>query len=863
MERNLLIVFTILWILSLAGNFVLNEKARHSLNSAFEERRAFTKRIEDFQSFYNNLKNAEAGQRGYIITGNIDFLDSYNHALDRFHHHKQILQHEKKYDYAYIIEKIEELSLLKFFEMNLVLDLYAKQGSIEAQNKVKNAQEKNLMVELDKEISSIIEILDKNRTHQDEEIKRNFQRIYALNLYGKLLYIAFTIAFIGFLYHKMKKHKEVYEKLKTAQNDLKFTLEEARLGTWDWDVKTGKIEWSPFTKFLFGINDNKQLTIDSFFNRLLPEEREKISEKLYQVISEKENFSETYRIVLPSGTVRTITSRGRISVDSNNRPEKMIGICWDVTSLSHSYNLLQVSYGVSRVLNDADSITDALQKIIPILDRAFGWKLLVLWLYNEKESHLTCAEIIHEPEIELPYFKKSIENLAVNRADSIPTQVFASSRPVWFEDLGQEMRLIRSEAAKKENVKGALAIPVVDESRINGVLELFKFSPLVKDEIDQGILNLMTTIGIELGQFIKKREAYNNLRKMEEKYRQVIEISEEWIYEIDSNFIFTFSNHRVQKILGYGVHDVLGKDFISFVPLEEQAEVKKKCEYFLADKTGWKKWSFPWQAKNGIIHQLESNASPILDEQGELRGFRGTNRDITEFLKIEKTKDEFISVVSHELRTPLTSIHGALGLINATLTNLPEDVNELLEIAYRNSERLTRIINDILDVEKIRLGKLEIKLEPCFLDEIIRDSMKGSMPLAQNNQIELVEETEFPRVIVFVDKERLIQVMMNLLNNAISFSFSHSTVSVSILEYKEFVRVSVHDDGIGISEDFKPSIFNKFAQADSSDSRSGKGTGLGLSISKSLIESFGGKIGFNSVLGKGSTFYFDLPLHPN
>ena len=219
------------------------------------------------------------------------------------------------------------------------------------------------------------------------------------------------------------------------------------------------------------------------------------------------------------------------------------------------------------------------------------------------------------------------------------------------------------------------------------------------------------------------------------------------------------------------------------------------------------------------IHSLvKSDAHPVIDENKQVVGFRGADRDVTERMLMEKSKNEFISMVNHELRTPLTSIIGALGLMRSTIS-LGDELKDLVEIAYRNSERLADIINDILDIEKIELGKLEFELKPASLLELIDESIAASKPMAVEFAIHIVKEGTLSDVKILVDERRLIQVLMNLISNAIKFSPEHSTIFISTKVFDNKVRVSVRDQGPGISEEFKPRIFEKFAQADIADSR--------------------------------------------
>ena len=356
-----------------------------------------------------------------------------------------------------------------------------------------------------------------------------------------------------------------------------------------------------------------------------------------------------------------------------------------------------------------------------------------------------------------------------------------------------------------------------------------------------------------------EKKILDALSSSEEKFRDFVEATEEWFWEIDDNFILTYTNPIIKKILGYSPEEIVGTDILNLSPKEARKEIETQIKNSMQIKEGWSKRINPWKQKDGSMRWLESNAHPILDEKNRVIGFRGADRDVTERKLIERSKKEFISMVNHELRTPLTSIIGALGLVNADVT-LSEKLKDLCSIAFRNSERLASIINDILDIEKLELGKFEFDLKPISMVEVIDESIHSSKPMAEKYGIKIIKEGIFTDLKVLADRRRLIQVFMNLFSNAFKFSPENSFVYVSMETFDDRVRVSIRDQGIGISEEFKPKIFQKFAQADASDSRKVSGTGLGLNICKNLIEGMKGSISFKSKKGEGTVFFFDLPL---
>lgn len=250
-----------------------------------------------------------------------------------------------------------------------------------------------------------------------------------------------------------------------------------------------------------------------------------------------------------------------------------------------------------------------------------------------------------------------------------------------------------------------------------------------------------------------------------------------------------------------------------------------------------------------------------LDEQ-EQGGTVLLLRDIRERKRVDRLKNEFVSTVSHELRTPLTAINGALGLLASGVIGavLPAQ-QQLLDIAQQNSRQLATLINDILDIEKLAAGKMLLQLQPLGLKSLLFEAKNRNLPLAQQAGVSLVVHADIsPSLRVLVDESRLQQVFANLLANAVRFSPAAGVVQLQAAQLGHKVRVSVVDQGPGVPVDFLPQLFQKFSQADSSDTRRLSGTGLGLAICKELVERMGGTIGYVQNPDGGACFYFDLVL---
>ena len=332
---------------------------------------------------------------------------------------------------------------------------------------------------------------------------------------------------------------------------------------------------------------------------------------------------------------------------------------------------------------------------------------------------------------------------------------------------------------------------------------------------------------------------------------------------IDARGIIETFNHAAEQIFGYSSAEVIGRNLSMLMPEPDRSAHDGYLEHYARRGTSRaleQNRELTALRRTGETFTIELRVSQI-SHHGECK-FIGLVRDITERKRIERMKSELVSIVSHELRTPLTSISGALGLIvGGALGETAPNMRQMLSIAHQNSLRLGRLVDDLLDMDKLVAGKMTLDLRALAVPAQLQQAIAANQGYAAKHDVTLVLQ-QAPDVELVADDDRLQQVLANLISNAVKFSPPGGSVSLGSECRGAWVRIWVRDQGPGIAPEFHTRIFQKFSQADSSDSRQKDGTGLGLAISKELIEHMHGRIGFDSEPGEGACFWCELPIAP-
>ena len=486
--------------------------------------------------------------------------------------------------------------------------------------------------------------------------------------------------------------------------------------------------------------------------------------------------------------------------------------------------------------------------------------MAVKWGVNAEEKRLEFGSAWAAPGRRAETFIQESMGLTLPVGVDLPGHAWQDGRPVWFSDLATVPSSPRVQAALRNEMVSGWAVPVREGNKVLAVLEFYCHFSLRED---REALAAVETVAASLGQMLARSHERG---RAEELYRQqeiLLDSVADGICGVDRRGLITFANPAAARLLGAAAASLTGK------PVHELLHGAAPANRVCGEDCPLRRASGRERAAagedtifrgDGTSFPAEYVLTPIAD-QGRFSGSVLSFRDISQRSALDRLKDEFISTVSHELRTPLTSIRGALGLLSSgMLGEVNEKSTNLLRIALNNSDRLVRLINDILDLERIQSGKEPLAFRSSQLALIVRQAIDGMAPVAEAAGVQLIHDTT--QVEIAADPDRLLQVLTNLLSNAVKFSPPNSTISVMLRPGTSGVTLSVIDQGRGIPADKLEAIFGRFQQVDASDSRQKGGSGLGLAICRTIVQQHSGRIWAERNPVRGSTFRVFLPYKP-
>ena len=449
--------------------------------------------------------------------------------------------------------------------------------------------------------------------------------------------------------------------------------------------------------------------------------------------------------------------------------------------------------------------------------------------------------------------------------DTYCTAVVREKNTIAYAHVGEIAAMHAHPVYQNLKLESYIGTPIWVRGQIYGTLN-FSDTKFRKDFQPQE-RELIELMAQSIGRFVEawsteteRQQAESALRESEARFRTVADSAPVLLWMAGTDKQYSFVNRSWLRFTGKTFARELGDGWRTGIYPEDLQHYLDTYNTAFAAREGFQ-IEYRLQRSDGAYRWVLDTGRPRFLPDGSFAGYIGSCFDISDRRELEKLKDEFVSIVSHELRTPLTSIQGALDLLaGGALVDRPDYAQHMLKIGAKNADRLVRLINDILDIERIESGKVTMVKQACDTAQLMTAAVDTVKNVASQAEVKLEVAPLSARILA--DPDRIIQVLINLLSNAIKFSAPGSTVwlTAQIDEEANKVLFQVRDRGRGIPEHKLESIFGRFQQVDASDSRKKGGTGLGLAICRSIVQHHDGQIWAESTLEEGSSFYFTLPL---
>lgn len=542
------------------------------------------------------------------------------------------------------------------------------------------------------------------------------------------------------------------------------------------------------------------------------------------------------------------------------RPMAVQCLARDVTQQKRREQRLALQLLVSQILGENLSAEKAAARVLEALCVSQGWDVAVKWDVNAEERHLEFGTAWGLPGAEIESFIQQSMSRPLHLGEELPGRAWKEGKLVWVTDLAQIQGNERAKAAVERRMVSGWAAPVQVGNSVLAVLEFYSHLRL-REDVE--IAAAMETVASSLGQMLARTRERERAEELSRQQKILLHSVADGICGIDKNGLVRFANPAATRLLGAPSASLIGKTVHDLLhgaaPASKQCDGDCSLRRAAAQRIPATGENTIYRA-NGTGFPAEYFLNPIMD-QGRFSGSVLSFRDISQRYALDRLKDEFVSTVSHELRTPLTSIRGALGLLTSgMLGEVNEKATNLLRIALTNSDRLVRLINDILDLERAQGGREPLVFRQVQMADLVRQAIDGMQLVAEQAGVMLIHDKT--QVEVMADPDRLLQVLTNLLSNAVKFSQPNSAVSVMLRPGSSGVTLSVIDQGRGIPADKLEAVFGRFQQVDASDSRQKGGSGLGLAICRAIVSQHSGRIWAERNPTRGTTFRVFLPYHP-
>ena len=525
------------------------------------------------------------------------------------------------------------------------------------------------------------------------------------------------------------------------------------------------------------------------------------------------------------------------------------GIFRDLTEQKRAERQLRAQYAVVEALANSSTIESAASWVLRAVAEALHWQVGVIWTVDKTANELRCVDCWCAPEIDAAPFER--ETRQGRFAPGVgPGRTWAMARPSWISDVTSEPAFSRRASALGAGLHAAFSLPMLLDNEVVGVLEFFTRAIL---EADDQILRMFAALGQQFGAFVGRTRA-------QEQIERFFTMSGDLLCIAGFDGYFTRINESWHRTLGYTTTELMSRPLMDFVHQDDR-EATRTMFADLMRGVPIQAFENRYRCKDGTYRWLSWTATPKPDERLVYAVVHdATTRKRLEHQTLEtlKMRNDFVSFVTHQLRTPLSGIRWMLEL--AAETADPAEKASYIGDAHESANRLIGLVNDLLDLSRLESGKLPVTVEPVRLREMT-EAVVGEVATLVREKRHVLDVESIPDLpVAMLDGQLTRQVILNLVSNAIKYTPPGGRIAIRISREDGSLRWSIQDNGIGVPPSSQKRLFEKFFRAENAHAVDTEGTGLGLYLVRLIVERLGGRIACESEEGRGTIFYFNLPL---
>lgn len=615
------------------------------------------------------------------------------------------------------------------------------------------------------------------------------------------------------------ERKKTEEMLLKSTQRLQLSQSAGKISTFEWDITSGQIIWTPEVESFYEKSAGKpRNTYRLWLKSIYSQDRQRVDNEIKQALRERRSINVEFRLVHSEAGARWMLIKGEIFSDDKNRLRRVIGVSIDITDrkrvedeLLRSHNQLEI---IIQNVADAILVQGGDGRLIYVND--VGAKMCGYSSTEELLQH-SWDEILDNFGI----FDESGHKLSLDKL------------PGWQTALGKNNRHVvvnlHNKLTKREYWVVVKSRPVYNQ--------------------DGKVMMTVNIVGdVTKGKMVERERSL---------LAAIVESSDDAIFSKDLKGKITSWNTGAEKLYGYTPKEMIGKHISILFPPDRITEFTSIMEITRMGES-IDHLETVRVRKNGSLIDVAVTASPLKDKNGTVVGVSAIDRDISLNKELERRKDAFIGMASHELKTPITSMKAFAQVIQKHLGGSRNKQCEIfLNKLDHQIDRLADLVNDLLDLSKIKAGNLEFRRELFDIDGLIRDTIYDVQNAYPSHTIELTGKV---RQKIMGDRDRINQVLINLLTNAVKYSPGRDQVLVGVSSSDSRINISVQDFGIGIEKDHLEMVFDRFFRAEGPSEKTFPGLGIGLYVTAELVKRHGGHIWVESKKGIGSTFHVTLPI---